>query len=469
MLGSIPESNFEMTPDSISDLVPVDLRAVDPASELMRRVRAIALCLCVCGMVCICAPSSALADTCEDLSETDYEAYLEHVKKAVEAYSDGDFDTSIAEGTTALSLCSEDPRVRYNLARAYQKDGDCPMALFHFERIDVDEMGRRARRKANKYRAEASDTCSDSIEVTFDCADPQLSLSFADRVVGCDWYGRLAPGDYTLEVMREGFVSRTDTFVVEGESVVEVPVGALESEMSRGRLEIECADDIPEVQLIGPDGAAQTVSCPWTGELAVGTYTLTTPDGDGERRVDVIGAQQVGTYFDYARTPFERSGFVASLQVGPGLGHANGPLFDARDDEKTGETVTALSTVTGVFVLELGWAFDDTWAVLAHGRLDHRLGIMGGLLGRWKAHSDDLLAIRVDGGLGGGRTVQPISVDDGRDLYATAEPVFVLAGGDVAFALSDVLAAVAGLDFSIGFPSEVGFQADLLVGIELLK
>jgi hypothetical protein len=408
---------------------------------------------------------SLQAQDCSTLAESVSKRYTELAQKAAEAYVDGDYETSIEFGREAMSICTTTEVTEYNLARAYQQAGLCAMARYHFDRLSARKLSKDMAKKVKKYEKQAAQDCPTATRFTVTCAEAEVELELGPfPPQSCPMEGMLPAGEFRLEARQEGRMPFSERVTLqEGvENVLTVP--ALVPERIVGSVEVSCSPGVAFFRLNGPNGE-QTLSCPWIGELEVGVYRLI-PEGSEDVFQAVVEAKMMTSVFlEVQRTPFERAGLVLALRMAPGFGYASGPLYD--DGKATGESVSSISHVSFSSSVELGYAFNPSWALLGRARIDQNLGIVGGLLARFVPWLNEDWAIRADAGVGFGVLKQPVFLTDGRVPETEAGPVFLLLGSSVAYGLSDLAALVFGLDLNADLNSDFALHADLSVGLEL--
>ena len=412
------------------------------------------------------AEGTAHAETpCSQLSEEANKEYFELSIAAVEAYSAGDFAKAVEKNLEAWEICDEDPGLLYNLARAYQKGENCPMALLYFDRLEARDPGRKLKKKMKKYQAQALELCGDTrADFTLSCEDVGVEVDIDPLgTVFCPYEGALVAGSYKVFASKpEHRPFQTEVELKAGEENV-IRVSALVPDAWFGRLSVTCSPNVSFFLISGPDGDDQK-SCPWEGELGVGTYTLQAEKGDAVV-VDVVGNELVTAKIDVPQTPFERGGLVLGGRIFAGGGYFSGDLNG--DEAREGEHGEGLSIGSAGLHLDLGYAFNAEWAALARLRVDYGLGIAGGLLGRYAFLRSDSFAMSALGGVLGGSMVQPVFTDDSRMLEAEAGPVFFLLGGQFLYAFSETLALNIGLDLYLDFVDGSSEQTDLSLGIEM--
>ncbi|PJB37267.1 MAG: hypothetical protein CO108_21465 [Deltaproteobacteria bacterium CG_4_9_14_3_um_filter_63_12] len=237
-------------------------------------------------------PALAWSEPCENLPPADAEKYVALNTAAIEAYGASDFETTIAKTLEALALCAEDNNVKYNLARAYHQNGDCPMALYNYDNLDISGFDRKRKKNIDGYKEELLGVCADSLVVRLECGTPGTMMVFGSRKSVCPWVGRLYPDSLEINLSLDGYRSQTTMIAVAagGENVFTMP--ELVSESQFGVLSVTCGEGIKGFEMVKPDGEAESYECPWEGELAIGSYTLKT-DPAGQAHVTTVIGQQI--------------------------------------------------------------------------------------------------------------------------------------------------------------------------------
>ena len=408
-------------------------------------------------------PAFAWSEPCAGLSEASADRYFELANKAVQAYLDENYGSAVTYNLQALEVCNEDPRTTYNLARAYHQLGNCGMGLSTYEALDEFELDRKMRKKVANYRSELEGQCIDYPKFTIQCQDKEAEIELGPLSgLRCGDSGRIAPGEHRLEVYRPEHKSYGENITLEAKQTLTLTIPALVPLSAFGFLQVSCSEGVEFFDSTGPDGQ-QRRPCPFDDELPVGSYQLVPSGGDEVTTVEVLGQQQTSAQLVVVFSPHQRAGLFFAVSLAPGFGFATGTLYDG--DEKTDMEVTSISHLSFAGRIDAGYAWSERWAALGRLRVDQSLGLVGALVLRWVAAANNDLAIRVDGGLGGGVLAQPVFLTDGSAPDAHAGPIIALVGGHLAYAFTKQLSFVGGVDLNLGF-SDFGAQLDLHFGVE---
>ncbi len=129
------------------------------------------------------------------------------VAEAIKLYVEENYDAAI-EKFLAARLIKDDPELVYNIARAYEKKGDCLNARRHYLLfLDHARAASQSRTKAEGFLRELGDCHSES-EVRFVCepAHAELVIDGAESIP-CGTLS-LPPGTYDILISAPGHLSR---------------------------------------------------------------------------------------------------------------------------------------------------------------------------------------------------------------------------------------------------------------------
>ena len=247
------------------------------------------------GLAALTLSSSAYAETpCESLKGAEAKRYNELGDAAADRYGAKDYPGAIEAILEIKSICSEDPRLDYNLARSYHRSENCNMARFWYEEVlarSEDSLGKelkgiikKQKQRALKSITELEQICSNSTRVAFSCADEGVVIRLGETIeAACPSASRLDSGDYLLVASREGHDSFEMNVKLKPGSDVDLFVPKLletRAKATTGTVKLSCDKEITTVNVQAPDLSSTTWPCPSTQQAAPGDYTLTIPGHD---------------------------------------------------------------------------------------------------------------------------------------------------------------------------------------------
>ncbi|PJB40979.1 MAG: hypothetical protein CO108_13775 [Deltaproteobacteria bacterium CG_4_9_14_3_um_filter_63_12] len=209
----------------------------------------------------VSATAGSGSSPCSTIQGAEGDRYTKLVDLSSKQYKKEDYLGAIESILELKSICSEDPRLDFNLARAYQRAGNCNMARYWFEHL-LANAGKFSKpflgdlpKLAGEALVELSSTCSNSAMVAFYCADKGVTIDLKPSGDGETLHfhhpfeGRVEAGDYLMAAHKEGYQSSVSTvFVYAGESNF-ISVPELASAEQRGTLEVFCPAQVESVTL----------------------------------------------------------------------------------------------------------------------------------------------------------------------------------------------------------------------------
>lgn len=307
-------------------------------------------------------PHTALAKRpCKHLKGDALKTYNQLGKDAADHYKNGDFLAAIDTINSLKAICDEDPRLDFNLARAYQKSGNCNMARYWFEAVlthpDADELSKKQPKLALEAIATLENQCKDSTRVAVSCGTPNTQLELLPKkkgeplTVSCPFSGRVDAGHYTVRAMAEGYTPaaiQVDIAREENNALYVPPLFSADDGFAR--LMVPCSPGEKSFELDGPAGT-ESHACPAELRLPAGTYGLSSGGGRQEVRLDPKESMVVQTEILDPGFGLEGWGWLAIgmgttfLATSIGL-HvlANDLVFDITEAERDGSgTVVGLT------------------------------------------------------------------------------------------------------------------------------
>ena len=248
--------------------------------------------------------SAALAqEPCSNLSAELHAQYDDLGIEALEEYEAENYLKAIEAILQMRRICAEDPILRFNLAWAYQKAGDCNLARYWFE-SSVDPSDPFVELMADREQAvaealtELSVSCSDSALLSIECAQEQVNLSFAGEEHTCPYEGRVAEGSYIITASREGASPLELTAQVRATHhnhlVIPQLAPPLTPQPTTGQLTLSCPSTTNSVWLSGPAfPEGEAMSCPFSADLQPGEYQITSPTGEFSDLVQLRAGEQI--------------------------------------------------------------------------------------------------------------------------------------------------------------------------------
>ena len=231
---------------------------------------------------------------CADLPAQDKAEYLQLLDHSFDAYQKADYQTTIDSILKLKKICDDDPRLDFNLARAYQRSGGCNMARYWYEGLlanvgnfSVEFMGELPE-LARQAIIELSSECSLSVRVGFLCSEPDvfLGLSAEDGSLhsfDCPFEGRMDAGKYSLSATKPGMlpVVRELTLVTGVENRIVLP--PLDPVEEMGTLVVRCPRGVRKVRLeprsldLDCDELVALDAGEWTIGFEIGEFTFVEP------------------------------------------------------------------------------------------------------------------------------------------------------------------------------------------------
>jgi hypothetical protein len=439
----------------------------------------IALCAALCGALSV--SQAAAAEPCSKLSKADLDEYLKLGEQATNHFVSKDYTGAVQALVQAMDICDEDPRVQYNLARAYHKANNCNQALFWYERIlSLDpnsEVGKSVpdeRARAGRYVTELQVECANSARVNINCSDQNVRLSIGDAIrnVKCPYSQRLDTGTYKLRADLEGhepYIVSISLVAGENNRILIPALEKMKEAPTTGALRISCEEGLSEVILKGP-AATETKTCNQRYDLPPGRYaiSLTAEDAPLET-VDLAIGETMGVSIRQPVAKLKRTGFLIGLRANPSIGFATGDLLDKNAENSIGRELAGVQPALPTFAMlvELGYSFTESIGAMAQARFDvTNLSVMATALVRWLPWYNDTLSLRLDLGIGAGSILMPVEIEDGQRPLAKSGPVFGQLGVGLGWRFNPLLSLVTMLETRLGFPN-FGVPIDLSVGIEV--
>lgn len=437
---------------------------------------------CLCALVaCFILSPARAAEPCSTLSQADLDEYLQLGEQATNHFVNKDYSGAVQTLVQAMDICDEDPRVQYNLARAYHKANNCNQALFWYERIlaldpasDIGKTVPDERARAGRYVTELQVECANSARVTINCSDSNVRLSIGDAIKNakCPYSQRLDTGTYKLRADLEGhepYMVSVSLVAGENNRILIPALDKMKEAPTTGTLRINCEEGMSEVTLTGPT-STETKTCNNKYDLLPGRYAIGLPGVEGAlESVDVNIGETMGVSVRQPTKKISRSGFLIGLRANPSIGFATGELFDKNAENSIGRELSGLqpSLPTFAMLIELGYSFTDTLAAGVQARFDvTNLSVMAAAIVRWLPWYNDILSLRLDFGIGGGSILLPVEIEDGQRPLAKSGPVFGQVGVGIGWRLNPLFSLVSMLEARVGFP-DLSVPIDLSVGIEV--
>ncbi len=260
------------------------------ATRLMR----VPLLVCVClASVLTFDPSLARAggpdDTpCAHLQGHNAERYNALVDSSVAHYKAKRFANASEDIVALKRICDDDPRLDFNLARAYQNAGNCNMARYWFERL-LERIGdnRRALAKkrprlAEEALTELEQVCTHSARIELLSTIPELQTTLTATSAGggtltlsAPFRGRIDGGEYTVRVTHDGVSLSIPNVVIapNRENIIALPTPP-----SKQALAIVCPAAVSSVTVSPPPRETELTSaslaCGDTISLEPGTWRI---------------------------------------------------------------------------------------------------------------------------------------------------------------------------------------------------
>jgi len=252
--------------------------------------------------VLLAGSSLASAGTpCASLKGRELEKYNSLGANAVKLYRDGNFTGAISSLVELRDICDEDPVIVYNLARAYEKSGNCNMSRFWYEEVMArDESTFGALVEAQKVTAAKSiarleEQCRDSARIVVEC-EAGATATLGEVLAGaCPLKGRVDAGQYALTISAPDKVSvTTDAEVRPGEinRIFALPLAGFVADSAFGGLHVVCGEGLSTVAITNTSGERQELNCGSSGEQPTGDYTASIAD----RGVDVAFTLAPGSH-----------------------------------------------------------------------------------------------------------------------------------------------------------------------------
>lgn len=441
------------------------------------------LALTACAALCAAlSPSQALAaEPCSTLSKADLDEYLKLGEQATNHFVNKDYTGAVQALVQAMDICDEDPRVQYNLARAYHKANNCNQALFWYERIlsidpnsDIGKSVPDERARAGRYVTELQVECSNSARVTINCSDQNVRLSIGDAIKNakCPYSQRLDTGTYKLRADLDGhepYMVSISLVAGENNRILIPALEKMKEAPTMGTLRINCEEGLSEVSIKGPK-ATETKTCNQKYELPPGTYAISlTATEPAVETVELAVGETMGVSIRKPVAKVDRTGFLIGLRANPSIGFATGALFDKNAENEIGRELSGVqpSLPTFAMLVELGYLFTDSLGAMVQARFDvTNLSVMAAALVRWLPWYNDTLSVRLDLGIGAGNILMPVEIEDGQRPLAKSGPVFGQVAVGLGWRFNPLISLVTMLETRFGFP-DLSIPIDLSVGIEV--
>lgn len=291
----------------------------------------------------LCISPAALAKTpCEDLTGEVAKKYNALGDTAIERYGAEDYPGAIEAILAIKAICAEDPRLDYNLARAYHRAENCNLARFWYEEVlarsaddlgdDLTEILEKQKKKALASITELEQVCANSARLSVSCVDEDVSITIADLVdATCPAGSRVDPGQYELIASKEGKESFRVPVTLKAGASASLIVPQLQDirfEATTGTVRLSCLANVTEVDATLPDGTSATWPCPSEQEVVPGNYTLSVASLGIAEEVTVDAgdtsnvrlATQIVESDPIFFTPDEELRLGAWISLGSGLG-----------------------------------------------------------------------------------------------------------------------------------------------------
>lgn len=263
----------------------------------MKTLRTLALAL----VFALSAPVFAGEEPCDTLDEPALDRYNALGDQALERYGQKDYSGAVEAILELREICSEDPRLEYNLARAFHRAGNCNMARFWYEEVlardesSYGELVKEEKRVALTSITELEQVCVNSTRIVLLCAEPdEVTLTLGDAFTGkCPGGARVDAGTYTLTATRPGFQDYTTQVELqprEHNRVFIPPLEPIPPTLTTATVALRCVPELGEVLLTDTEREhrANCAAQPeHTLEVAAGAITLSVPKHNIQRELVV--------------------------------------------------------------------------------------------------------------------------------------------------------------------------------------
>lgn len=451
------------------------------AAAVIHRLGSLAFLILSAIAAALSAHTAQAAEPCEAISEAEKKEYLGLGEQANSHWANKDYIAAIQALVQAMDICDEDPRVQFNLARAYQKANNCNQALFWYERIlSIDPnspLGQTVaseRERAGRYVTELQVECSNSARITVDCSDPGVRLAIGDSIsnVKCPYSHRLESGTYKLRADLEGhepYIVSINLVAGENNRILIPALEKQEAAPTTGTLRLNCEAPMTQVSLRTAT-SNQIKACNDKYDLPPGRYTIGLPGTEETlETIDIAIGETVAISVRPPVAKIERSGALIGIRANPSMGFASGTLYDKNAENSIGQELDGVqpSLPTFAILMELGYTFNDQFATAVQARFDvTNLSVMASALFRWVPWTNDVLSARLDFGVGGGSIVLPVQISEDERPLAKSGPVFGQFGAGISWRFNPLLSLVSMLETRVGFP-DLSIPIDLSIGIEV--
>lgn len=162
----------------------------------------------------LCPPASAAASSASDTADSVKSRAQEQLARGIDAFRARRYKPAIDAFLAANELYPS-AAISFNLARAYESMKDAPAALrFYRDYLrrapnapDAERIGQRVDGLEDELRARGVQ------QVSIYSTPAAATLVVDGRALGLTpWTGELAPGTHRLQLEREGYVTRQETF-----------------------------------------------------------------------------------------------------------------------------------------------------------------------------------------------------------------------------------------------------------------
>ena len=224
---------------------------------------------------------------CERLEDEDARSYNVLTEDSMGHYGAGEFAAAIDDILKLKKLCDEDPRLDFNLAKAYQRANNCNMARFWFEHL-LDRLGGNSTalaqerpRLAQDALADLSLQCTESARIAFFTDDPELTIELTrlDKanepvLFTTPFEGRVDAGLYHLVARRKGMLNAEQTLTIAANEENHITLAPLLPTSAVGVLTVRCPVGVQSTTLVSADGHQEPMGCGESRTLADGHYQL---------------------------------------------------------------------------------------------------------------------------------------------------------------------------------------------------
>lgn len=434
---------------------------------------------------------NASAGPCEGLAESDPEAF-EELKKQLDRASNrseaADYDEAARAYLESLKLC-DDFGIQYNVARMYQKAGQCRKAKTWFENVierlegeDKDSRAHRIVGLSRDYLADLEKECPETASIRARCAQPGVRVALdSGKAQSCPYQWEVEPGSHIITARKEGFEERVEQFDASKgqEKTIDIePLDELESREpkpeapsqdeeevgspQKGTLVVRCRGEFENVRVVG-DSVDRKSACGETLSLPPGPYRVS--GGDEVRKADIAAGVQSEVELGRSRPAGAASdgsasadgGFVLGARLSSGVAMVRGELYDRQNEsfDRPPRLDGLQPSLPHLAVIgEVGWRFGRHFSALVRPRLDVvNPSVQVAAIARFDLGGASRLSAHVDVGGGYGQLLSPVKPAGDEEIYLDRSGTLLgVAGLGLAWRFSTRFAAVLQGSANVGIP-----------------